>query len=64
MLTGNFGRIPAPAPAKLRVDNLHYDLTEDDLYVSRLSAGFLLWSLQLIMVCLGSIHANWTGHDC
>ena len=22
-------------PAKLRVDNLHYDLTEDDLYVSR-----------------------------
>jgi hypothetical protein len=21
-------------PAKLRVDNLHYDLTEDDLYVS------------------------------
>ena len=23
---------PAPPPAKIRVDNLHYDLTEDDLY--------------------------------
>lgn len=22
-----------PPPAKIRVDNLHYDLTEDDLYV-------------------------------
>ena len=25
---------PAPPPAKIRVDNLHYDLTEEDIMVS------------------------------
>ena len=46
MKTTVIGRIPVqfltyhslnihrPPPAKIRVDNLHYDLTEDDIYVS------------------------------
>lgn len=32
MLTGSSR---APLPAKLRIDNLHYDLTEDQIYVGR-----------------------------
>lgn len=26
---------PPPQPAKIRIDNLHWDLSEDDLYVRR-----------------------------
>jgi hypothetical protein len=50
---------PSPVPpAKIRVDNLHYDLTEEDINVSLTRNVSTLSELIHFRICLRGLHQS------